>query len=50
MQCQGPCLEHCYHKNTLNYFTYGLIIGLLFSIIINHIYKNKNKDKENIDK
>jgi hypothetical protein len=45
MQCQGPCLEHCYHKNKLNYFIYVLIIGLLFSIIINLKYTTKDKKK-----
>ncbi len=41
INCQGPCLLHCYYKNSLLLLVIGFLLGLVFS----HYYKNNNKSK-----
>ena len=42
MNCQGPCLLHCYKQNSLILIIIGIIIGL----IISENYRNNNKNKK----
>ena len=31
MNCNGPCLKHCYTKNTVLYLIFGIFLGFLLS-------------------
>lgn len=50
MNCQGPCLEHCYHSNKINYFIFGLILGLFISIGLKYITPNQKRTTEKDDR
>ena len=42
MNCVGPCLLHCYKKNSILLFLIGFIIGYYIKQInVNNKYKNK---------
>ena len=34
MDCTGPCLKHCYNKNTVLALIIGIFIGFLLSEIL----------------
>ena len=40
--CKGPCLKHCYNKNSMIIFLLGFLIGYLICNI-----KNTSKTQEN---
>ena len=44
MNCQGPCLTHCYKKNSILL----IIVGILIGIILSELYRNKTNNKEKI--
>ena len=41
--CQGPCLLHCYKKNSILLILIGFILGLC---ITHFFYLNKNKNEK----
>ncbi len=41
--CKGPCLEHCYSKNSIAYMILGFLIGILLTVIYYKFIKNKIK-------
>ena len=41
MECQGPCLQHCFNNTTLLVFIIGIIIGVILDRLLN------NKEKKN---
>jgi uncharacterized membrane-anchored protein YhcB (DUF1043 family) len=48
-KCTGPCLQHCYKKNDIEYLIIGLIIGIFIGIFIGYLCYNKNdNDNDNI--
>ena len=40
--CQGPCLKHCYAKNSLVLIFLGLIVGMLLNSFIFNSKKDNN--------
>lgn len=34
LECQGPCLLHCYYVGNLRFIFVGIIIGLIMSSVI----------------
>ncbi len=45
MNCQGPCLIHCYYKNSLILLLIGFILGIIISNILS---KNREFKKYNL--
>ena len=43
-ECYGPCLEHCFSRDNIKYYIYGIITGLSISYIYNE-YKQNHKNK-----
>ena len=47
VNCQGPCLLHCYYKNSILLLLIGFIIGLyikpIYHLNLNDEHKNENK-------
>ena len=49
MNCNGPCLQHCYYKdNNLLIFFIGFVVGIVIKMIYDRcnnkkINNNKNK-------
>ena len=44
IDCKGPCLFHCYNKNTILFSLIGFILGYLtYFIIISQNKKHKTK-------
>lgn len=39
--CQGPCLLHCYYKNSILLLLIGFIIGLITMKYYNYMKKHK---------
>jgi len=35
INCQGPCLIHCYKKNSIILIIIGIFIGFLISVLLN---------------
>ena len=44
MECQGPCILHCYKKNSLILIILGFLLGVIFMKIM-HVKKNKSKPR-----
>ena len=42
MNCQGPCLTHCYEKNSIIL----IVVGILIGIILSELYRKSLKIKE----
>jgi len=34
MSCQGPCLTHCYRKNSIILLLIGIVIGIVIGYIL----------------
>ncbi len=41
MNYKGPCLKHCYYRNALIVFFFGIYIGLKISKFSWYIRRNK---------
>ena len=41
MDCQGPCLLHCYKKNSILLLLIGFLIGFVISRYLKCYKKNK---------
>lgn len=40
--CKGPCLMHCYNKNSIILFVIGILIGLIiYGCFIKKKYKRR---------
>ena len=44
MNCQGPCLLHCYNKNSILLLLIGFIIGSFITYVY-YFYWNKPKNE-----
>ena len=44
INCQGPCLVHCYYKNSIVLLLIGFLIGL-YAKHIYYSYCNKHKNE-----
>ncbi len=45
MNCQGPCLFHCYKTNSIILLLLGILIGLCFNNFKNKYFCNNPKSK-----
>ena len=37
MKCKGPCLYHCYKKNSIILLFIGFLVGFIFKYFLNFI-------------
>ena len=43
--CKGPCLLHCYYKNSIILLLIGFIIGISFKQIFKFNFNKRNNKK-----